>query len=206
MAYCVKCGARVEDQVRFCPYCGEEIPKLGKYAEQTENGARYTYNQTCEDEQAYGQGHPYSGERAYGQGHPYSGEQSYDYKEKEASKSQEGFFDASEVKRNKGMAVLSYLGILVVIPLLAGDKRSPYVKHHVNQGLILFILSSLLDLLDGKWVWGFHSWIDFGGNMFSRMIDLVSLGCFVLFVMGLISACKGTRQELPLIGKIRIVK
>lgn len=26
MAYCVKCGAKVDDGIRFCPYCGAEIP------------------------------------------------------------------------------------------------------------------------------------------------------------------------------------
>ena len=26
MAYCVKCGARVDDGLKFCPYCKAEIP------------------------------------------------------------------------------------------------------------------------------------------------------------------------------------
>ena len=37
MAYCVKCGARVEDDLRFCPYCGAEIPVVEKTADRAEN-------------------------------------------------------------------------------------------------------------------------------------------------------------------------
>ena len=55
------------------------------------------------------------------------------------------YFGQDEVRRNKAMGVLSYIGILVLIPLLAGDRRSEYVKHHMNQGIVLTILSVLVD-------------------------------------------------------------
>ena len=107
------------------------------------------------------------------------------------------------MSRNKAMGVLSYLGILLLIPLLAGDKQSQYVKHHVNQGLVLFLASSLVDLLEGDWVWGLHSIIHFGGGMFSWIFDILGLMFLILAIMGIVSACKGDRKELPLIGKIR---
>ncbi|MDE7039307.1 MAG: zinc ribbon domain-containing protein, partial [Lachnospiraceae bacterium] len=118
----------------------------------------------------------------------------------------EGYFDQNEVRQNKGMGVLSYLGILVLIPLLAGDKRSEYVKHHANQGLVLFILSSLVDLVEGEWVWGLHSIIHFGGGIFSWIFDILGLAFLVLMVMGIVAACRGERRELPLIGKIKFFK
>ena len=104
------------------------------------------------------------------------------------------------------MGVLSYLGILVLIPLLAGDKRSEYVKHHANQGLVLFILSSLVDLVEGEWVWGLHSIIHFGGGIFSWIFDILGLAFLVLMVMGIVAACRGERRELPFIGKIKFFK
>ena len=116
------------------------------------------------------------------------------------------FFDQGDVRRNKAMGVLSYLGILMLIPLLAGDKQSLYVKHHMNQGLTLFLLSSLVDFLEGDWVWGLHSLIYFGEGIFSWIFDILGLVFFVLMVMGIVSACKGERKELPLIGKIRFFK
>ena len=214
MAYCVKCGARVEDDLRFCPYCGAEIPVVEKTADRAQNtytaggseeSQSYTYYQEGTNErQTYGTQYNYNGQQAYSGQQTYGSQQNYNGQQ--AYGSQTGYFEASEVKRNKVMGVLSYLRILVLIPLLAGDKSSPYVKHHANQGLVFFILSSIVDFLDGKWIGGFYSWFSFGGNWFSWIIDLADFVCLILLVMGIVSACKGTRQELPIIGKIKILK
>ena len=98
MAYCVKCGAKVDDGIRFCPYCGAEIP-LGQGQ----------YDQQSQDQGWQGQ---------YSQQGPYD-------------QSGEGYFHPEDVRANKVMAVLSYIGILVLIPLLAGNKSSEYLRHHI---------------------------------------------------------------------------
>lgn len=192
MAYCVKCGARVEDDLRFCPYCGAEIPRTETAGNTADS--MYTAGGNSDSAQSYTY---YQGEAGGQQGSTYNNS-SYQYAG--------GYFDASEVKRSKGMGVLSYLGILVLIPLLAGDKTSAYVKHHINQGLTLFIVSSIVDFLDGKWLWGLHFWSAFGGDWLSWIIDILDFGCLILLIMGIVSACKGTRQELPIVGKIKILK
>ncbi len=156
MAYCVKCGAKVEDGVRFCPQCGAEIPVTG-----------------------------------------YTGQ---------AGSQDDTYFNPEDVKKNKGMGVLSYIGILVLIPLLAGDKRSEYVRFHSNQGLVLFLVSTVVDLLDGEWVLGFHSWLNFGNSIFSTALDILSFACFILMIVGIVSACKGEKKEFPVIGRIKLVK
>ena len=160
MSYCVKCGAKVDDGIMTCPQCGAQIPNLsGSYSRGSQNsdtgfgqsGAQgYTYGQ-----QGYGQDNQY-GYQAGGYqqdsqyGYQSGGYQQYGYEAQRYGSAD--FFDQSEVSRNKAMGVLSYLGILLLIPLLAGDKQSQYVKHHVNQGLVLFLASSLVDLLEGDWV------------------------------------------------------
>ena len=215
MAYCVKCGAKVEDGIMVCPQCGAQIPNVsgsyskndygsGSYTEHGQGSAQgYTYGQ-----QSYGQenqqGYQSGGYGQSGQGYQSGGYQQNGYEAQPYSFAD--FFDQAEVRQNKVMGVLSYLGILVLIPLLAGDKQSQYVKHHVNQGLVLFLASSLVDLLEGDWVWGLHSIIHFGGGMFSWIFDILGLVFFILMVMGIVSACKGDRKELPLIGKIRFFK
>ncbi len=224
MSYCVKCGAKVDDGIMTCPQCGAQIPNLsGSYSGGSQNsdtgygqsGAQgYTYGQ-----QGYGQDNQYGYQSGgYGQDSQY-GDQAGGYQQDSQYGQHAGgygqygyeaqrygsadFFDQSEVSRNKAMGVLSYLGILLLIPLLAGDKQSQYVKHHVNQGLVLFLASSLVDLLEGDWVWGLHSIIHFGGGMFSWIFDILGLVFLILAIMGIVSACKGDRKELPLIGKIR---
>ena len=204
-----------------CPQCGAQIPILsGRYTEGRKGadngdsgsftGQQYTYGQ--ESQQSYGQesrqsGYQYSGDgqnsgyqSADGQtGYQQGGYQAQYY-------GTEDYFDQDEVRRNKGMAVLSYLGILVIIPLLAGDKRSEYVKQHVNQGFVLFIVSSLVDLVEGEWAWSLFSLIHFGGGLFSWVFDILGLVFLVLMVMGIVTACKGERRELPLIGKIKFFR
>ena len=181
MAYCVKCGAKVDDDIRFCPQCGAEIPR------QTSQEQQYTYGQQTGQEQQY----------TYGQQTDQKQQYTYDTEE---------YFDPQEVRGNKGMGILFYFGILVLIPLLAGDKRSQYVRFHANQGLVLFLVSSIIDLLDGDWVWGLHSVINFGESIFSWAFDILSFACFILMIMGIVAACKGQKKELPLIGKIKILK
>lgn len=181
MAYCVKCGTKVEDTVKFCPQCGEAIPQM---KEKTESAAKRNEVQKETTEEASS-----------------GGEQEYTYYQNDDHSRE--YFHKEEVRRNRVMGVLSYIGILVLVPMLAGDKSSEYVRHHINQGLVLYVISTIVDLLDGRWVLGFHSLINFGGGLLSWAIEIAELACFILMVMGIVYACQGKRTDLPIIGKIK---
>lgn len=116
----------------------------------------------------------------------------------------ESGFDAKDIEQNKVMAILSYLGILVLIPIL-GAKESPYARFHANQGLILCIaailysiaysiLSSIILAISWRLYW-LVSILGFAGLVFA-----------VLCVLGIINAANGQAKELPFIGKYRILK
>lgn len=176
MAYCVRCGAKVGDDCRFCTECGAEMPKSG--AEDTFQ-SDYTYDQAG----------------SYNQ-------QSYDSQE---NSSYVTYFDQEDVKKNKTMGVLAYLGILVFIPICAGDRHSPYVRFHSNQGLVLFITNVIVDLLDGNWINGMNFFFDFS-SVFDTVFDVIQLVLFIFLILGIKAACKGEIKELPVIGKIRILR
>ena len=216
MSYCVKCGAKVDDGIMVCPQCGARIPDLsGSRPGSYNDGSSIAGGQSAWDavetraRTGYNDGSSIAGGQSGGSQYTYDrqkcGPDSYERDVYQQSESR-GYFDQNEVYQNKAMGVLSYLGILVIIPLLAGDKRSEYVKHHINQGLVLFLLSSLTDLLEGEWVWGLYSIIHFGGNIFSWVFDILGLVFLVLTIMGIVAACRGERKELPLIGKIKFFK
>lgn len=96
-----------------------------------------------------------------------------------------------DVEKNKLNAVLSYLGILIIVPLMSDDaKKSPFAKHHLNQGLVLLIAGVV-----GSVVY----WIPIIGWA-------AGIAVFVIWVMGLISAIQGEMKKLPLIGDIKIIK
>jgi len=87
-------------------------------------------------------------------------------------------------KKNIGMAILCYIGILVLIPLLTDAKDEPFVKFHVKQGLVLLIVSVIV---------GAISWIPVVGW-------LLGIGTFILWIIGIINAAGGQEKELPIIG------
>lgn len=89
--------------------------------------------------------------------------------------------------KNTGMAILAY--ILFFIPLLTDAKNDSFVKYHIKQGLLLFIL----------WV---ACWIiaivPFVGRVISPILSIFGV---ILMVIGIINASQGKEKELPIIGK-----
>lgn len=104
---------------------------------------------------------------------------------------------AEEQKTSSGeqklMAVLCYLGILVLIPLVL-KKSDPEVKFHIEQGLALFV----------SWViWWFVRWILYKlviGLVLFPILWLVDLGFLVLVIIGILNAIRGEKKPLPLLG------
>jgi uncharacterized membrane protein len=94
---------------------------------------------------------------------------------------------APAAEKNTVMGVLSYLGPLVLIPLLT-EKNDPFVKYHVKQGLVLFVIEVATWLVLDM----FRLWM---------LSDLINLGCLVLTVIGIINVVKGEQKELPLVGQ-----
>lgn len=179
MTYCVKCGAQVTEGTTICPQCGAVIPDAfeRKEGHQDYSGQSYTYGQSSTYEQSY----------------TYDQNQTFDYDPE--------YFPQDEVKRNKGMGVVSYLGILVLIPILAGDKTSEYVKQHVNQGFVLFIINAVLEFAERI----FEHVVLIGGIL-SWAANIMDFALFIIMIMGIVSAARGTRKPMPIIGNIRIFK
>lgn len=136
--------------------------------------------------------------------------QQYNYQEytyaQNTAYNQEEYFNPQEVKQNKAMGVLAYLGILVLVPILSGDKTSKYIAHHVNQGLILYVIGSIIGLINGTWLYEIAFLPYVAASIITWALNVVAFACFILQIMGIVSACKGTRKKLPLIGEINLIK
>lgn len=100
--------------------------------------------------------------------------------------------DPEDVQKNKLMAVLAYIGILVIIPIICA-KDSKFAKFHANQGLILCILEIICSALCGLKLIG---WI-------FRLLGVVAV---VMAVIGIVYAIQGKAKELPVIGNWTILK
>ena len=99
-----------------------------------------------------------------------------------------GTADPKDVEENKAISVLSYIGILVLIPLLA-KKDSRYAQFHAKQGLVIFIAQIILSVI---FIIPFLGWIIW-------LIGWIIL--VILSIMGIINALGGKMKELPITGQ-----
>lgn len=86
-----------------------------------------------------------------------------------------------DIQENKIIALLSYIGILFLVPLLV-KKDSKFAKFHAKQGLVLFI----------GW---FSVWIPVLGGF-------CGLVMMILSILGIINVLSGKYADLPIIGDL----
>lgn len=114
-----------------------------------------------------------------------------DHEEKSDSSGQPAV--AGDANNEKVMAILAYLGILVIVPILVA-KDSEFVQYHANQGLVLFIAEIILFAIGIIPILG---WL---------ISFLGSLGVIVLAIMGILNAVNHKKEPLPLIGGYQILE
>lgn len=116
-----------------------------------------------------------------------------------------GQYDPNDVQQNKVMAVLAYIGLLFLIPLLAAPQ-SPYARFHTNQGLILFIVDIIVGVVGGI-LSVILAFIPIAGPIISGIITFLLSACtLALMILGIVNAATGKAKELPVIGKFRLIK
>ena len=113
--------------------------------------------------------------------------------------------DPKDVEQNKVMAILAYLGILVLVPIFAAPQ-SKFARYHANQGLILFIASICCYVAVSILTKVFYSISFFLGGLISILAVVVYVGILVFAVIGIINAAQGKCKPLPVIGNFQILK
>lgn len=97
-----------------------------------------------------------------------------------------------EAKRNeKIMSAICYIPMFFLIPLFLVKDKKPALNFHINQGIILSILSAL-----GYFV---VSMLPFFTR---RAIDIWKLIILIFAIIGIINACNNKEKPLPIIGKL----
>lgn len=163
MISCKKCGATLDNNMLFCPVCGERIMTENQNFTGTvdQDGGSYEF---CQD----------------------------------------------DINKNKGMCILAYLSWLVLIPVFAGGN-SKVTRFHANQGLVLaiaelawWIISGIVDTI----LWALFGYSVLRGIyiLIKVVLSLVNIVFLILSIIGIINVANGETKELPLIGKIKILK
>lgn len=189
MAFCGNCGVKVEDGFLFCSNCGAQL-------------GHSTTNSGSQQQQQQ-QGMPNNGPM-YTNGYP-------------NQTGSGGYAPIDDVQQNKVMAVLAYFSWLVLIPIFAAPQ-SKFARFHANQGLVLaiveviygFFQTILVMILGNVFVYrltsGFNYSRGLGYGLIITLLSLVWILFSVLAILGIVNAVNGKEKELPIIGKIKILK
>ena len=96
--------------------------------------------------------------------------------------------------KNKTAAIAAYLTwIGFIIAICIGDRSDRYVAHHLNQALVLNIISVLGGVLGV---------IPLVGNLAA---SIVSVAVLAFWIMGIYRAATGSTEPLPFIGDIHLI-
>jgi uncharacterized membrane protein len=113
-------------------------------------------------------------------------------------------YSQSDIEQNKVMAVLAYLGFLVLVPILAA-KESPYARFHASQGLNLFVSEVAFGIINVILTLIF-SFIPLLNVVWLIIAWLIGIAFFVLMILGIVNAVQGKAKQLPIVGSFRILK
>lgn len=85
------------------------------------------------------------------------------------------------------LASLSYIGVLVLLPIISGGIKHPFVNFHAKQGLVILGIE-ILAIIASIWE------SSIGGLLFALML--------VASIMGLFTSLHGERRYIPGVGTI----
>lgn len=106
-------------------------------------------------------------------------------------------FDVGDIESNKVVCGISYLWVLFFLPLVA-CQESKLGKFHANQALLLFLYGIASGIVGGT-----CSIIPIIGGLIPT---LLSIAGFAAMVYCMVNTFMGKAKEVPLIGRITIIK
>ncbi len=109
------------------------------------------------------------------------------------------YYSPEDIAQNRAMSIVSYLGILVLIPMLFGNKQG-YIRFHVSQGFTL----AIAEVISGI-IFGIMGIIPILRILVYLLSSLVTLAFIIFSVIGIINAYNGNAKELPVFGKIHLI-
>jgi uncharacterized membrane protein len=100
----------------------------------------------------------------------------------------DGFSTQQASGKNVPMGVLAYLGPLVIVSYIIA-KGDSFVKFHIKQGLVIFVVEAAV------WILGMFL------HPLWFLLSLINLASLVFAVIGIINVVNGREKELPYIGQ-----
>lgn len=116
---------------------------------------------------------------------------------------------SDDVSSNRGFAVLAYIWILWLIPLIFAGK-SKFARFHANQGLVLFLFECVMSVavqIVSVIVTAVFVSVGMSAALPALALNGLTFGIGAIFsIIGIVNAANGKMQKLPLIGGIALIK
>lgn len=80
---------------------------------------------------------------------------------------------------------MTLIGLIVALCVVPSERRSEYLKFHLNQSLVLWLFSLLSIVPVIGWIWG--------------------IAIFIFWLLDVIGACEDKMAKTPLLGNIHIL-
>ena len=109
--------------------------------------------------------------------------------------------NSDEIVQKKLILSLAYVfGILFFLPLIVYPNDAE-ARFHANQSLLV-----LLTAIVGEVVFGILTLIPAVGIVFSILCGVFGLLILLLCIYAIVCICRGEKGELPILGRIRLIK
>ncbi len=196
MRSCPKCGSYVPDGKVLCPACGRmniglsQDMRASTLSEKRRTSTRFdtAFREVKRDTPLLKQkNNPFAGGT-------YEQHKSHDPRSKDYYKSKYDVGTENSDMTKRIFCAAAYFGFFFFLPLIA-MPNSKEAKFHANQGLVLFLFGMVIGAV-----------ADVAATVFGSVFDVLGILYPLLMVYGASNAMKGSMTELPLIGKLRILK
>ena len=184
MAFCQSCGSPLQPGEKFCQNCGAKVEAAPAAPAATPAASAVPPRPAPPD--------PYAGRPAAPQEAPAPPQ----------TPAAPASAEEEDIKKNKGMAVLAYLGFLVLIPLFA-CKASPFARFHTGQGLLLMFAALIIGVAQrilATLLFGSHLW-----PILNLVFSILMILCGIFALIGIVHAARGQYKGVPIFGKIRLL-
>lgn len=120
--------------------------------------------------------------------------------ERSAAGKESGTDRDAEVQKKLLLSLAYVFGILFFLPLIVYPDDAE-ARFHANQSLLLLLVTVV-----GEVVFGILTLIPAVGIVFSILCGVFGLLILACCIYAIVCICRGDKGELPVIGRIRLIK
>ena len=198
--FCTHCGHEIAEGKKFCGSCG--APADAPASNQNQNQQQFQQPQQNRQNQQYQQTQQNQNQQ---QQYQQPQQNAFNNLQKMAANTSDytGQFDPADIEKNKVISGLAYF--IFFLPLIVCPD-SKFGRFHANQGLLVWILAVCGGIANAILTAIFLaiSW------RLAFLVTIITLIIWIVFtvivIIGLVNGFLGKAKDLPIFGKIRIIK